>query len=67
MDEIVASFRKRADSYILQCDDLYGHLVQPFLVLKDPVFDDSDPPAPSYLESNFVVPDEPLPPDLFEL
>jgi hypothetical protein len=69
MDDIVSSLRHRADDYILQCDNLYAHLILPFLILKDPTFDtnSSQPPLPSYLEPNFTIPEEPLPPDLFEL
>jgi hypothetical protein len=69
MDELVADLHRRADAYILQCDDFYAHLVRPFLLLKDPVFDTepSDPPLPSFLDSGLTIPDDPLPSELFEL
>jgi hypothetical protein len=69
MDEIVSDLRRRADGYILQSDEFYADLICPFILLKDPTFDTdiSHPPLPSYLEAGFAIPDDALPPDLFEL
>jgi hypothetical protein len=69
MEEIVAGLRRRADAYVTQCDDLYAYLVGPFLLLKEPAFDadEPDPPRPSFFEPEVPVPDDRLPPELFEL
>lgn len=70
MDEIVAMFRQRGDRYIDQCDSLYAYLIEPFLILKEPVLDedDSEIPFPSFMDAKEAIKvDNTLPPGLMDL
>ena len=70
MDELIASFRQRGDRYVDQCDALYAVLIEPFLILKEPVRegDEDQVPLPSFmLPGESVRVDDKLPPELLEL
>ena len=69
MDELVAMFRQRGDRYIDQCDALYAFLIEPFLVFKEPMPEQSrECPPPSFMtRSESGKCEEQLPRDLFDM